>query len=217
MIRHTFTTQIVRYAMLVLLAGCQGFNPVIDTAGHFWAGKAQKDIFSPGFEYLEVEWQGRKAAMALGYRETKGAQVSEHWYSGQGEMIKLVNGRVVQVLGMTKEIRNALGAPPVWADLLEHRSPVVWSQTKEVMPLYRYGLREFFLSQQSTPAAADKAIASEATAWVIEEVKSKNEKGTPWIYQQKFALLGDKVIYSEQCFAPEMCFKLRPLGVVVPK
>jgi hypothetical protein len=217
MIHQTFTTHIVRYAMLLVLAGCQGFNPVIDTAGHFWEGKAQKDSFSPGFEYLEVEWQGRKAVMALGYRETAGTQVSEHWYSGQGEMMKLVNGRVVQVFGMTREVRNVLGTPPVWADLLAHRSPVAWSHTKEVMPLYRYGLQEYFLSQQSTPTASDRAIASEATAWVVEEVKSKTEKGTPWTYQQKFALVGDKVIYSEQCVAPEMCFKLTPLGVVVPK
>ncbi len=217
MIRQTFTMYILRYAMLLVLAGCQGFNPVIDTASHFWASKARKDSISVGFEYLEVEWQGRKAAMALGYRETKGTQVSEHWYSGQGEMIKLVNGRVVQVLGMTKEVRHVSGTPPVWADLLAHRSPVAWSQTKEVMPLYRYGLQEFFLSQQSTPTASEKVIASEATAWVVEDVKSKTEKGTTWIYQQKFALVGDKVIYSEQCVAPEMCFKLRPLGVVVPK
>jgi hypothetical protein len=217
MIRQISTTHLVRYAMLLVLAGCQGFNPVIDTAGHFWAGKAQKDTFSQGFEYLEVEWQGRKAAMALGYREIKGTQVNEHWYSGQGEMIKLVNGRVVQVFGMTKEVRNVLGDPPLWADLLMHRSAVTWSQTKEVMPLYRYGLQEYFLSQQSTPKASEKAIASEATAWVVEEVKSKTEKGTPWIYRQKFALLGDKVIYSEQCVAPEMCFKFKPLGAVVPK
>jgi Group 4 capsule polysaccharide lipoprotein gfcB, YjbF len=217
MIRQTFATYILRHAMLLVLPGCQGFNPVIDTAGHFWAGKAHKNSFSPGFEYLEVEWQGRKAAMALGHRETKGAQVNEHWYSGQGEMIKLVNGRVVQVLGMTKEVRHALGTPPAWADLLTHRSPVVWSQTKEVMPLYRYGLQEYFLSRQSTPTASEKAIASEATAWVVEEVKSKTEKGMPWIYQQKFALVAGKVIYSEQCVAPEMCFKLKPLGVVVPK
>lgn len=203
--------------MLLVSAGCQGFNPVIDTAGHFWAGKEKRENFSVGFEYLEVEWQGRKAAMALGYRETKGTQVNEHWYSGQGEMIKLVNGRVVQVLGMTKEVRQVLGVPPVWADLLAHRLPVAWSQTKEVMPLYRYGLQEYFLSQQITPTALDKAIGSEATAWVVEEVRSKSENGMPWIYQQKFALLGDKVIYSEQCVAPEMCFKFRPLGVVVPK
>ena len=217
MIRQIFATHIPRYAMLLVLAGCHGFNPVIDTASHFWAGMAQKDSFYPGFEYLEVEWQGRKAAMALGYRESKGTQVNEHWYSGQGEMIKLVNGRLVQVLGMTKEVRHVSGASPVWEDLLMHRSPVVWSQTKEVMPLYRYGLQEYFLSQQSTPTASDRAIASEATAWVVEEVKSKTEKGTSWIYQQKFALVGNKVIYSEQCVAPEMCFKLRPLGVVVPK
>jgi hypothetical protein len=26
----------------------------------------------------------------------------------------------------------------------------------------------------------------------------------------------DRVVYSEQCLAPAVCLKLRPLGVVVP-
>lgn len=186
-----------------------------DTARNFLLKEPTNGSFSAGFEYLEVEWRGRTAAMALGYRETKGGHVSEYWYSGQGEMIRLLNGRVVQALGMTHEVRNVLTNQPVWADILKFRSPIVWAQTKEVMPGYRYGVQEFVITQQINPNAAENMIVSGATAWVLEEVKSKDEKGRTWIYPQKFALNGDRVIYSEQCLSPELCFKLRPLGVVV--
>ncbi len=215
--QHTFIRQLFALAVSLILAGCQGFNPVTDTAGHFLSNKSSNASFSAGFEYLEVEWQGLKASMALGYRETKGNNVTEHWYSGQGEMVKIVNGRVVQVLGMTKEVRHVGTNTPVWSDILAHRLPIVWSQTKEVMPGYRYGLKEYVITQQVNPIAAEKTLITDATAWVLEEIKSKDEKGKAWIYQQKFALNGDKVIYSEQCLAPRMCFKLRPLGVVVSK
>lgn len=214
---HSSIRRVFALAVSITLVGCQGINPVTDTAGHFLSNKTPKASFSAGFEYLEVEWQGRKAAMALGYRETQANQVIEHWYSGQGEMLKLLNGRIVQALGMTHEVRNVATNSPVWAEILTHRSPLVWSQTKEVMPGYRYGLKEFVLTKEMTPSAAEKAAATDAAAWVIEEVKTKDEKGKVWAYQQKFALNGNKVIYSEQCLAPEMCFKLKPLGVVVPK
>lgn len=214
---NTSFKRVFAFAISLTLAGCQGFNPVTDTAGYFLSNKTAKSSISAGFEYLEVEWQGRKAAMALGYRETQGSHVSEHWYSGQGEMLKLLNGRIVQAIGMTHEVRNIETNTPVWSDILTRRSPVVWSQTKEVMPRYRYGLKEFVLSKEMTPSASEKGRASDATTWVIEEVKTKDEKGKVWVYQQKFALNGNSVIYSEQCLVPEMCFKLKPLGVVVPK
>lgn len=207
------------YLTFMTLGGCQGFNPVTDTAGHFLRSNknAEKMAYLPGFEYLEVEWQGRKAAMALGYRENKGSQVSEYWYSGQGEMLKLLNGRIVQVLGMTQEVRSLSTNTPSWADLLSHRLPVVWSQTKDTMPGYRYGLQEFVISQQVIPTRVETALVNTTDGWVLEEIKSKEESGKTWIYQQKFALANDRVIYSEQCVARDMCFKLKPLGVVVPK
>ncbi len=215
--RYSFIGQVIALAIYLTLVGCQGFNPVTDTAGHFFSNKSTMGSFSAGFEYLEVEWQGRKAVMALGYRETNGSNIIEHWYSGQGEMLMMVNGRLVKVLGMTQEVRHVVTNTPVWSDILGHRLPMVWSQTKEVMPGYRYGLKEYVITQKVNPNEAEKTLITDATAWVLEEIKSKDEKGRSWIYQQKFALNADKVIYSEQCLAPELCFKIRPLGVVVSK
>jgi hypothetical protein len=203
----------------MLLAGCEGLNPVTDTAAHFMRSSKNgpKEVFAPGFEYVEVEWQGRKSVMALGYRNTNGNQVTEHWYSGQGEMVKLVNGRITQVLGMTNEVRSSVSKAPEWSELLSHRLPVVWGQTKDAMPMYRYGVQEFVMTQQVSPTKAETALAPSASNWVLEEVKSKELSGKTWVYEQKFALANNVVIYSEQCLAPSMCFKLKPLGVVVPQ
>lgn len=203
--------------MFLVLAGCQGFNPVTDTAGYFFQSNLSQNNanFKPGFEYLALEWKGRKTALVLGYRNVQGSQVIEHWYSGQGELLTLRNGRIVQANGMTQEVRKTATNLPVWSELLAHRLPVVWTQTKDTMPGYRYGLQEFVISQQVTPKQSEIKLLNAPAHWVLEEVKSKQINGQTWIYEQKFALQNERVIYSEQCVAYDMCFKLKPLGVVL--
>lgn len=209
----------IQSVILLGLAACAGLNPVTDTAGHFLQSSifSPETTYSPGFEYLEVEWQGRKSAMALGYRSIRGTLTDEHWYTSQGEMLKLQNGRIVQVLGMTREVRRLSTNTPAWTDLTSRKLPVVWSQTKDVMPGYRFGLQEFLITQQVEPTTNELSLSRSATHWIAEEIKSKDAIGKTWIYEQKFALAKNEVVYSEQCVAQDMCFKLRPLGVVVPK
>lgn len=206
-------------SMVVWLTACAGFNPVIDTAGYSFqrSVSSQEKSYVPGFEYLEVEWQGRKSAMALGYRSVNAGQTDEYWYSSQGEMLKLQNGRIVQVLGMTREVRRIYAKTPVWVDLTSQKLPTVWLKTIDVMPSYRFGVQEFVITQQVTPKSIDQLVGKDVTHWIAEEVKSKDDTGKTWIYKQKFALANNVVIYSEQCVAKDMCFRLKPLGVVVPK
>jgi hypothetical protein len=132
-------------------------------------------------------------------------------------MVKLLNGRMVQVIGMTREIRSTSSNLPDWSEVLSHRLPLVWSQTKDTMPGYRFGLQEFVISQQVPPSTAEANLLGGASQWVLEEVKSKQISGQTLIYQQKFAIQNNRVLYSEQCVAYDMCFKLKPLGVVVSK
>lgn len=198
----------------LLLTGCQGFNPVIDTM--LSRVDAQQVAYQPGFEYLEVVLHGRRAAMALGSREDRGGAVHEYWYSGQREMIHLTNGRITEVIGMTHEVRATVGVVPGWAQLTQTDRPLVWSRSRDLMPQYRYGVREFVISQKVMPTAAEKAAAQEAV-WVEEEVKSKLADGSDWIYREQFALKNGLVVYSVQCIAPELCFQLKPLGAAVAK
>ena len=206
-------------ASMLALMGCQNLNPVSDTALYFFTpGNASKHVaYVPGFEYLELDWDGHKAFLALGYRSVNTFSVVEHWYSAQGEMLSLRNGRIVEALGTTHEVRNKSSNEPSWADLIARKSPMVWIGVKDVMPGYRYGLKEHAISQNVIPTNSERQLLKVEAEWVLEEVKSKTPSGEVWIYQQKFAIANDKVIYSEQCISPQVCFKLRPLGVVVSR
>jgi hypothetical protein len=186
----------------------------------------------PEFEYLWVSVDGKASVMALGAREARGTAVHEHWYTSQGEMLHLVNGRVQQALGFTHELRQQTGAPPAWDSFAAQRMPMnmkdqvsasphatknaVWTRQLDVMPGYRYGVQETVVSRTvAEPTRLPEGVPAQAH-WVADEVLGKKTNGLPWVYAQRFAVANDRVVYSEQCLAPAVCLKLRPLGVVVP-
>jgi len=199
-----------------LLVACQGFNPVVDTFTNLLPKRGSDSAYQPGMEYLQVSLDGRSSAMALGYRQTKGLDVHELWYSGQREMLHLVNGRVVEVQGMTHELRKQSDKVPSWHDLAESKRPLVWSRSKDLMPGYRYGQVEYIISQWVKPTDREAALVNQPAQWFIEQVKSRTADGREWLYNETYAVVNNQVIYSEQCVAPELCLTLRPLGMVKP-
>lgn len=200
--------------VLPVLVACQGANPVVDTFSSLLPKGATGRMYQPGLEYLHITLDGRDAAMALGYRQVKGLDVHEHWYSGQREMLYLVNGRVVEVQGMTHEIRKQSDKAPRWQDLAESKRPLVWSRTKDLMPGYRYGQVEYIISQWVEPTPKEAGLVNQPAQWFIEQVKSKTFDGREWLYNETYAVVKNQVIYSQQCFSPEVCLTLRPIGLV---
>lgn len=201
---------------LTALMGCQGFNPVVDTFSSLTPGAASHVDYQQGLEYLQVILNGRESSMALGYRRVQGGDMHEHWYSGQREMLHLMNGRVVEVQGMTHELRRQSEKTPSWHALAESKRPLVWRRTKDLMPGYRYGVVEYVISQWVEPTRQEAALVKQPAQWFIDQVKSKTADGQEWLYNETYAVLNNQVIYSEQCLAPEVCLKLRPLGLVKP-
>jgi len=202
--------------VLLALTACEGFNPVVDTFATLVPKGSSGSTYQSGLEYLQVSLHGRSSVMALGYRQTKGLDVHEHWYSGQREMLHLVNGRVVEVQGMTHELRKQSDKVPSWNDLAVSKRPLVWSRSKDLMPGYRYGQVEYVISQWVKPTAQEAALVDQPAQWFIEQVKSKTADGREWLYNETYAVVNNQVIYSEQCVAPELCLTLRPLGMVKP-
>jgi hypothetical protein len=208
------------FVLVLLMQGCQSTNPMLDTFSLVLPAPVQVANLAPGFEYLWVSVDGKASVMALGARETRGTAVHEHWYTGQGEMLHLVNGRVQQALGFTHELRQQTGAPPAWgrfdAALVQATQDVVWTRQLDVMPGYRFGVQETVVSRTvAQPTRLPEGVPAH-TQWVADEVLGKKANGLPWVYAQRFAVANGRVVYSEQCLAPAVCLKLRPLGVVVP-
>jgi len=204
----------LKFLLISLLSACQGFNASTDTLGVVFSSalNSNNSTYTPGFEYIEVELNGKKTALALGYRKIDGFDVEEHWYSGVGEMLTLRNGRLVEVLGMTSEVRQTSREIPKWDQLEANHSPLTWMRSRNLHPGYRYGVKEYVTSEAKVNKQVDRQTNQ---TWVHETVQSERADGREWRYEEKFQLENGRVVFSEQCLATNICFKLNPLGVMV--
>ena len=200
-----------------LLSGCLGVNPTMDLLTTFLPGKEPALMVAKGYEYLLIEIDGRKTAMALGARqdviESGQVRVHEHWYSGQREMIHMVNGRIYTALGLTVEWRRQQSSLPIWASLAASQVPVTWQREIDVMPGYRFGQTDRIETQVGSAPFGAPAQAG-GTQWFVDHVRSPQPLGGDWVYKQHFAVHQGRVVYSEQCLSPNVCFKFKHLGLV---
>jgi hypothetical protein len=205
------------FGLAFCLSGCQGVNPTMDMIGTFLPGKDPALMVSRGFEYLLLEIDGRKTAMALGSRDgvidAGVVRVHERWYSGHREMIHMVDGRIHTALGLTVEWRGQRSAPPHWTALALSAQPESWQRALDLMPGYRFGQIDLIQTQVSwAPRGAPTMPAG--TQWFSDAVRSPQPVGREWTYTQHFAWHQGKVVYSEQCLSPEVCFKFKHLGLI---
>jgi len=196
----------------VLLSACQGSSPVFDTVDSAWSPPERNPQFAANFEYLKVEFDGRLAYMALGRREVVGTDVREYWYSGQREMLQLFNGRIEQVFGMSREVRQVSSERPNWLQVLAQPESVAWQRHLDLMPSYRYGVSESVITANSHRPRHAPTDVPVVAQWVVERVQRQEPNGRVSTYPQWFAMHEGRVVYSEQCLAADMCFKLKPLG-----
>lgn len=197
-----------------LLLGCRGVNPVLDTMLSYQESERPLRL-SPTYEYMRVEVGKRATVVVLGERvrvpTSDGVDVHEYWYSSQREMLQLVNGRLYRAMGFTTEWRSNHGAPPRWQSIETIRYEMPWSRELDVMPGYRYGqVDHLWIKPVPRPPTSPSEVSAQAV-WFDEEVLSQTKDGKPWSYQQRFAVQGGQILYSEQCLAPDICMKLRPL------
>jgi hypothetical protein len=204
------------WGLSILLSGCRGVNPVLDTLLSDQGSEPSLRL-SPAFEYLRVSVGKHVTVVVLGERQEvatpEGLDVHEYWYSSQREMLHLVNGRLHRAMGFTTEWRSNQGSPPRWQVIQTARHEVPWSRELDVMPGYRYGqVDHLWIQPVPRPASAPREVATEAV-WFEEAVLSKTKDAKPWAFQQRFAVRDGRVLYSEQCLAPDVCMTLRPLSL----
>ena len=150
------------------------------------------------------------------------------WYSAEREVLRFQNGRLVGATGLTTEWRTvSLPELPAWQALARAEAPVRWVRTRDVMPGYRYGVRDA-LALRVTPAPSRSALQGldpQALTWFEERFESAPGPDLtlpPARYAVQIQkphhpgaqgappLLGEEgtgvVVYGEQCVAPQTCF-----------
>lgn len=197
-----------------VLASCAGTDPVTQTLQAAFQRDAGVDSakLNPDFRYLRVTIAGRTALLVLGYTESDPRGPIEVWYSAEREVLKFQNGRVVSAVGMLTEWRN-VGIPdlPRWSALAREPAPLRWERTRDVMPGYRYGMREAMaLGPMPVPEkSALRDLDAKTLSWFEERVESPppGDKALPPArYAVRIVAGTETVVYGEQCLAPDLCF-----------
>ncbi|TAK49271.1 MAG: hypothetical protein EPO27_05435 [Betaproteobacteria bacterium] len=210
-----FRTLVLTASSAALLVGCaSSTDPIMQTLQVVLQRDAGVDgaKLNPNFRYLRVTIAGRAALLVLGYEENDPRGPVEVWYSAEREVLKLQQGRVIGAFGTTTEWRNVrLPELPAWSVLARESAPRRLVRTRDVMPGYRYGLRDaLLLGPAPVPEkSALRDLDARSLAWFEERLESPTQGETslpPARYAVRIQGGKETVVYGEQCLAPELCF-----------
>lgn len=210
-------------AAVFALAACStSMNAVVQTMRNAVQGQpgAAGVPVDPNFRYLRVTIDGRVGYFVLGTEDAHPQGRVEVWFSGLKEVVRLQNGRVVGVAGLTTEWRNVvLPALPSWSAIARDGRSVQWVRVRDVMPGYRFGVRDE-LTLHPSPAPRKSALLRldpQSLSWFEERLQSDTrallfaslapDKPLPTArYAVDLRDGKEVVVYGEQCLAPELCF-----------
>ncbi|MDP2240422.1 MAG: YjbF family lipoprotein [Burkholderiales bacterium] len=200
-------------------------NAVVQTVQYAVKGQGVDSAsLNPNFRYLRVTIEGRVALLALGNEDSHPQGPIEVWYSAQREVLRLQNGRLVGAVGLTTEWRNVvLPELPSWSAVAQAREPVPWVRVRDIMPGYRFGVRDTLLLRMVQPpqSSALKGPDPQSLSWFEERLQSDVPSRFPAtlfpglsadrpLPPARYAVAlqegRETVVYGEQCLAPDLCF-----------
>lgn len=173
----------------------------------------QPSVFNPSFRYLRVTHAGTAIYMVLGYLDPTPEGTVEVWYSGEGEVVRLLDGRVVGTTGLNPDWRRAqVERLPLWPVGAQAQTSGSYLRVRDVMPGYHLNIRETVRVTplaSYTPAALQGARAA-SLRWFEEQVTESTSPG-PMLPPARFGIAmtangSPSVVYSEQCLSAEACY-----------
>ena len=197
---------------LLGLAGC-GHTPMTRTVFEATGLGHNVDAvkLNPDLRYLRVSTPDRVVLMVLGYTDAMPQGPLETWYSAEGEVLQLQNGRAVSTVGLQTDWRRVdYTGLPSWMETLS-RGWAQYVRTRDEMPGYRFGIQEA-LQIYKVAAPANSRLQG-IPAWTLqwyEEAPNTSQQGAQQaLPSARYALVyhpsGPRVVYGEQCFALGRC------------
>ena len=200
---------------LLALTGCIQ-TPVTQTLVEAFGKGSGSNVdaikLNPNLKYLRVTVRDRAVLMVLGYLENTPQGNIETWYSSEGEVLKLLNGRVISTNGLELDWRNVSYTKlPEWSELNSLNSnaaPIEFKRTHDQMPAYKFGISETVqIYGVNAPSNSNfVGLPANQLKWVEEIVKGTSH-GLPSARYGLGAKDGKTVVvYGEQCFSSDLCF-----------
>jgi hypothetical protein len=214
-------------SLIVALSACSaGSSAILQTLPYAYGRNPGVDNvqLNPNFRYLRVTVGGRAVLLALGNVDSHPQGPIEVWYSGEREVLRLQNGRLVAAVGLTTEWRDvSLPELPSWFAASRADQAFRWTRTRDVMPGYRFGVKDA-LSLRVVPEPTRRALRgldAQRLTWFEEQIEREPVSRLAAIFGDgraadlqlppaRYAVDLDggreTVVYGEQCLAPELCF-----------
>lgn len=220
-------------AVFLTLAGCTSAGSVLMQTSQLLGRQALSGASGalpphpdPRYRYLRVQASGQAPAMlVLAYLDPHPLGAIEVWFSAQGEVLKLQNGRIVATHGLALDWAAVrfLAAPPAWSEV--GASPARFDRERDELPHYRYGLREQVTVRAATvppPASAlSGSVHPDMAArylWFHESATPADTAAAPYTpgsapltswFAWGLHLGQPMVVYSEQCLGPDFCLRMQ--------
>ena len=203
--------RILLIAALTAIAGCSSSSSAfLQTLKQYTSRDTRSaDSFAtdPRYRYLRVTHEGGISIVVLGALENGPRGQVEVYYSADGALLRLQNGRLVGSTGLLPEWRSVnLPELPSWSTLAAEGKPLQWERERDVMPGYRYGIRDkLTLSPAPAPRSSGLiGVDPQKLAWFEERTEASSDERLPLA---RYATQGETVVYGEQCVSARNCLK----------
>lgn len=177
---------------------------------------AAADKLDPNFAYLRITRGGSSGLMWRGSIEKTAQGPVEVYYSGNGEVLRLRDGRLLGISGLPTEWRQVVDGSPSWSTVVTGKQPVTFTRLRDVLPGYRSGVRDELILGRVGPRerSALRGIDPHALTWFEERVRERgfrlpgaaSDALPPARYALDLSGTQPTVVYSELCVAPDLCF-----------
>jgi hypothetical protein len=194
---------------LLVLTAC-GHTPVSLTLSEVVrVGKSIDSIvLNPNLSYLRVTvGSDRPVLMVLGYLEPSTHGPVETWYSNEGEVLNLHNGRIVATKGLAVDwVNTRYYSLHAWSDMVRRMSAEFGRQTDQ-MPGYRFDINEnISIASVRAPNNSNLVgVSADNLSWYEETVRGTSHGLPSARYGLRLTSNGPVVVYGEQCLSKDFC------------
>jgi hypothetical protein len=200
-------------AGLAVLGGCStGMNAMVDSVRQVLPRGQTADgaALDARFAYIRITRGGHVGLLWRGSTEPGPEGTVEVYYSGSGEVVRLLDGRLAGALGLNTEWRKVSLTAPSWRTASAVAQGVSFVRVRDVMPGYRSGVRdEVTVRPIAAPSrTALRAVDPGTLAWFEERTTTSAGDAPVPVARYGVDLAGaqEQVIYAEQCVAVDLCF-----------
>jgi hypothetical protein len=169
------------------------------------------------YRYIRIQVAGQPAAIyALAFIDNDSSGEIETWFSGNREVVKTQNGRIVGTAGLKVDWTRVIYpvAPPDWGKV--QSASIKYIREHDAVPGYAFGVKEELTVQALSEVPANRLPetmpldTAKSYKWFQEGSNTRSGVALP---TQLFALGlhrgGQTIVYSEQCLQPDFCMKLQ--------